>query len=170
MKSLLVILAILAIAIPATAREIEGAYVQLVSPTSVDPGGSYTFMFWVQNDSDDAEWLVDIHITFPGDFDMDEASMGFTEIATGRPSFDMTCVDNVAAWEDNDGGYGEIYSLEGTDLWIDGTVGGPGRYILYWEIWGDGYGDEPHYVDGEIELGVTAVEEATWSSIKAMYR
>jgi len=170
MKNLLVIAAILIIAIPAAAREIDGAYVSLVSPTEVAPGGSYTFMFWVQNDSSDAEWIANVHITFPADFVLDAASMGFTELAPGRPSFDMYVVDNVACWDDNDGGYGEIYSTEGTNLWIDGTVGPAGRYTIFWEIWGDEWGSEPHYVSGEIDLSVSAVDEASWSSIKAMFR
>jgi hypothetical protein len=173
MKVLMVAITILALTFAAGAREIDGAYVSLTSPAPLDivPATVMTFIFWVQNDSGDAEWLSNIHITFPDGFNLVEGSMGFAEIATGRPSFDMTVSGQTAQWDDNDGGYGEIYSTEGTEVWVDAFV--PGCYEcgeLYWELWGDVWGAEPHYVDGVIDLCPSPVEESTWGSIKALYR
>jgi len=172
MRGLILSLLVLALAVPAAAFEIDGATVTLISPTSVAPGGTYTMLFTVQNASSDAEWIVDIHISFPGGV-LDQSSMGHELIATGRPSFAMTVDPTVpkAMWDDNDGGYGEIYSTEACDVWVDWTAPAvfPGTQI-FWELWGDVYGAEPHYVNGYIDLAVTAVDQATWSSIKAMYR
>ena len=173
MKWLIVAVTVLALATPLAALEIEGAYVSLVSPNpmEIEPDNFYTFTFHVQNDSQDFEWLTNIHITFPDNFTLVAASMGFVEIDVGRPSFDMIVSGQTAQWNDNDGGYGEIYDTEGTEVFIDAHV--PACYDcgeIYWELWGDIYGGEPHYVDGLIDLCPSPVEAATWSSVKALYR
>ena len=174
MRALIVLLAIAVLAMPAFAgREIEGANVTLVSPVSMTVSTTYLFEFWVQNDSSDAEWITDVEISFPDGFVLYEATMGFTEIAAGRPSWDMYIppIDHTAVWEDNDAGYGEIYSTEGTLVWIECTT--PDVFYtdcIYWSLTGDEYGAEPHSVCGCIDFVITPVEEVTWGSIKALYR
>ena len=174
MRALFTILAIALLVLPATAgREIEGAEVTLVSPISMGAGQVYTFEFWVQNESSDAEWITDVQISFPDGFTLYPETMGFAELATGRPSWDMYIppVDHTAIWEDNDAGYGEIYSTEGTLVWIDCLT--PTEFYtdcIYWTLIGDEYGAEPHTVCGCISFVITAVEDATWGAIKAMYR
>ena len=174
MRTLIVLLAIVVLSLPAWAgREIEGATVTLISPTAMTVNHVYTFEFFVQNASSDAEWITDVQISFPDGFTLYEATMGFTEIATGRPSWDMyiPSVNHTAIWEDNDGGYGEIYSTEGTLVWIDCTT--PDMFYtdcIYWQLKGDEYGADPHVVCGCIDFIITAVEEITWGSIKALYR
>ena len=173
-RALLTILAIVVLVLPATAdREIDGASVTLISPTSIGASEIYTFEFWVQNESSDAEWITDVEISFPDGFTLYPETMGFAEIATGRPSWDMYVppVDHTAIWEDNDTGYGEIYSTEGTLIWIDCMT--PDQFYtdcIYWTIDGDEYGDPPHSVCGCIDFVITAVESVTWGAIKALYR
>ncbi len=174
MRTLLVLFAIAILAIPAWAgREIENAEVTLVAPTSMAPNTIYTFEFWVQNASSDAEWITNVEISFPDGFTLYPETMGFDEIVAGRPSWDMYVppIDHTAIWEDNDGGYGEIYSLEGTMVRIDCLT--PDTFYtdcIYWHLQGDLYGAEPHEVCGCIDFVVTPVEHVTWGSIKALYR
>jgi hypothetical protein len=175
MKTLAIVLLVLALTVPVAARDIGNATVTLLSPTMVSPGNTYMFTFFVQNASPDAEWItnVEIHFPFGAGTSANQASMGYTFIATGRPSWTMTVWPTVptALWADNDGGYGEIYSTEGTDVWVDVTLPAvmTGTQIQ-WELWGDLYGAEPHYVTGYIDVVVTAVEQQTWTAIKSLYR
>jgi hypothetical protein len=174
MKKLLIAIAILAIAAPAMAREIEGAFVDLVDPAANEliPGATMTLKFIVQNDSSDAEWLTDVHIAFPDGFVLHESTMAYDMIVAGRPSWDQYVppVDHTAIWEDNNGGWGEVYSTEFTHVYIDVTIPDQLYGCIYWSLWGDEYGDEPHWVCGCIDVGFSPVEDATWGAIKAMYR
>jgi len=175
MRALIVLFAILVLSLPAFAgREIEGATVTLVAPTSMTVSTTYLFEFWVQNASSDAEWITDVQIAFPDGFTLFPETMGFDMIpSTTRPSWDtyVPVVDHTAIWEDNNGGYGEIYSTEGTRVFIECTT--PDVFYtdcIYWTIYGDEYGAEPHSVCGCIDFVITPVEEITWGSIKALYR
>ncbi len=172
MSRLLVVLLVLTIALPLTAREIDGATVTLVSPVSITPGATQTMLFTVQNASSDAEWIASVEIHFPGGV-LHQETMGHQMLAAPRPNFAMTVFPTIptATWTDNNGGYGEIYSTESCDVWVDWTAPSPiVPAVITWELWGDVWGAEPHYVTGTIQLVVTPVEERTWSSIKAFYR
>jgi len=175
MKILAIALLVLALALPVAARDIGNATVTLLSPTMVSPGNTYMFVFFVQNASPDAEWITNVEIHFPfgaGTF-ANQATMGYTMITATRPSWSMTVAPTVptAIWADNNGGYGEIYSTEGTDIWVDVTLPAvmTGTQIQ-WELWGDLYGAEPHYATGLIDVIITAVEQQTWTAIKSLYR
>jgi len=174
MRTMIVLFAIAVLAMPAFAgREIEGAQVTLMSPMGMSPGQVYTFEFWVQNASSDAEWITNVQISFPDGFTLYPETMGFDEIAAGRPSWDMyvPIIDHTAFWVDNDAGYGEIYSTEGTRVFIDCLT--PDTFYtdcIFWQLEGDEYGAEPHSVCGCIDFIVTPVAEVTWGSIKALYR
>jgi len=174
MSRLLVLLLVLALAMPALAREIDGVIVTLVSPASVSPGITQTMIFTVQNASSDAEWIASIEIHFPGGV-LHQETMGHEVIvpSTPRPDFTMMTFPTIptAQWTDANGGWGEIYSTEACDVWVDWTAPVPlTNQVITWELWGDVYGAEPHYVTGTIQLVVTPVEPSTWSSIKALYR
>jgi len=172
MSRLLVVLLALTIALPLTAREIDGATVTLVSPISVTPGATQTMLFTVQNASSDYEWIASVEIHFPGGV-LHQETMGHEMLSAPRPNFDMNVWPTIptATWTDNNGGYGEIYSTESCDVWVDWTAPSPiDPAVITWELWGDVYGAEPHYVTGSIQLVVTPVEQRTWSSIKAFYR
>ncbi|MCD4689914.1 hypothetical protein K8S17_00465, partial [bacterium] len=129
-------------------------------------------IFTVQNASSDAEWISSVEIHFPGGT-LNQATMGHEILSAPRPVFNMNVYPTVptAVWSDGNGGWGEIYSTESCDVWVDWTVPVPVvPPIIIWELWGDGYGAEPHYVTGNIDLVVTPVEEATWTAIKVLYR
>ena len=166
MRSLLIVVLVLAVAVSASARSLEGSFVELVSPASVSPGATYTFVFDVWNNSVDTEWIMNVLITFP------EASMAFDEISAGRPSFDMYVPDGpTAIWADNDGGYGEIWDGEVCRLYVEATVATQLYGIpVFWCLQGDIWGDPPHEVCDCIDLQTTPVEDATWSAIKSLYR
>ncbi len=56
MKQLLIVVCVLAFAIPAMAgRSIEGSYIELVDPLDPMPNTTYTFTFYVWNNSFDVE-------------------------------------------------------------------------------------------------------------------
>ncbi len=172
MIRLLVVSLVIALAVPALALEIDGATVTLVSPASVTPGVTQTMLFTVQNASSDAEWIASVEIHFPGGV-LHQETMGHQMITATRPNFAMAAYPTVptAVWADGNGGYGEIYSTEACDVWVDWTAPSPIEpATITWELWGDIWGGEPHYVTGVIDLVVTPVELSTWSSIKALYR
>ena len=131
-----------------------------------------TMLFTVQNASSDTEWIASVEIHFPGGV-LHLETMGHEILAAPRPNFTMTVWPTIptATWTDNNGGWGEIYSTESCDVWVDWTAPSPiDPAVITWELWGDIFGAEPHYVTGTIQLLVTPVEERTWSSIKAFYR
>lgn len=172
MSRLLVVLLVLALSMPVMAREIANATVTLVSPAYVTPGITQTMLFTVQNASSDAEWIANVEIHFPGGT-LHQETMGHQMLSTTRPNFIMTVFPTVptAQWADGNGGWGEIYSTEACDVWVDWTAPAPIEDpTLIWELWGDVYGAEPHYVTGTIQMFVTPVEQSTWTSIKALYR
>jgi hypothetical protein len=174
MKTLLIVASVLALALPAFAQEIEGAFVDLVDPAATEllPGEVMTMEFIVQNDSQDAEWITDVHIAFPDGFVLYPATMGYDEIVAGRPSWTMFVppVDHTAIWEDNNGGYGEVWSTESTLVRIDVLVADVLWGCIYWHLWGDEWGADPHDVCGCIDIGFSPVRDASWSSIKALYQ
>jgi hypothetical protein len=173
MKHLLTVLCVLALALPALAgRSLEGSYVELVSPTDPMPNTTYTFTFYVWNNSLDVEWVADVWLTFPDGYVLNAATMAYDN-PNPTPSlfvWDMMVAGQTAQWNDGDGGYGELYDQVGTNIYIDVTTPAVVTGEINWELFGDIYGGEPHYVDGSILLGFTPVEESTWSGIKAMYR
>lgn len=171
MRNLLMLMAVLSLTAIAPAREIEYSYVALTSPGRIAGGQTYTFVFRVQNSSSDSECIADVALHFPDGFTKHPQTMGFTELEPGRPSWDMYVTNGTCWWVDNDGGLGEIYATEATDIWIDATV--PHQIMgttVFWELWGDGSGADPHHVCGCIELLVSPVTDVTWTSIKAVFR
>ncbi|MCK4511363.1 hypothetical protein KAW64_06460 [bacterium] len=174
MRNLLIVVLVLAVAVSAGARSIADSYVELVAPTAIVPGETYTFAFGVYNASTDSEWITDVLLTFPDGWVIDEGSMSYVPIIPDpiRPSWDMLVPDGpTAMWLDNDEGYGELYGDEYTTVSVDVAVatqlyGTP----IYWYLKGDIWGDLPHELCGCIDLQISPVEEQSWASIKALYR
>ncbi len=171
MKQLLIVVCVLAFAIPAMAgRSIEGSYVELVSPLDPMPNTTYTFTFYVWNNSFDTEWVSDTWLTFPDGYVLNAATMAYDDPNPGLFVWTMMVDGQTAQWNDGDEGYGELYDQVGTNVYIDVTTPTEITGDIHWELFGDIYGADPHYVDGSIMLGFTPVEESTWSSIKSLYR
>jgi len=176
MKRLLIVLAILALATTAMAgRSIDGSVVTLVEPTDpLEPGGTYTFRFYVENWSEDYEYISDIIITFPDGYVLDPASIGWEEgpyWSYSSGNWNMSVDGTVASWLDADGGYGELDDYEDCYVFVDATLPSDGpRDAIDWLLVGDQWGDPPHEVSGSIDLTVTPVEADSWGAIKALYR
>jgi hypothetical protein len=167
--------AVLVLAACAAHAEIDGASVSLVSPGIVVPGQTYTFTFQVQNASGDGEAITNVAVSFPDGFTLFPATMSYVPIVPSpvRPDWTMYVppIDHTGRWDDANGGGGEIYATESTTISIDVTVAS----VLYgtpvfWCLWGDGSGAAPHQICGCIDLDVSAVETASWSAIKALFR
>jgi hypothetical protein len=174
MRSIGIVLVVLALAIPALAG-LGGSTVVLVSPSAIVPGQTYTFNFSVQNASGDGEAIKDVVVSFPDGFTLFPATMTYVPLVLSplRPDWNayVPPIDHTARWDDANGGIGELFATESTSVAIDVTValqlyGTP----LFWCLTGDGTGAEPHEICGCIDLSVSSVEPTTWSAIKAMYR
>jgi hypothetical protein len=167
--------AMLAALAGAVVAEIDGAYVAILSPTEVVPGQTYMFRFWVQNASSDGEAIANVQISFPDGYTLNESSMYYVPITADplRPNWSMSIppVDHTGVWLDQNGGTGELYANEGTEVGIEVQVASQLYDIpIYWCLDGDGNGAEPHRTCGCIDLAVNAVETTSWSSIKSLYR
>ncbi len=176
MRNLLLVLMILAVATCAMAdRSLEGSMVTLVEPVGpVNVNEVYTFTFFVENMSEDYEYVADITIGFPYGFTPYGDSIGWDPgpnwfYSTGN--WTMETMEGDVFWLDADGGWGELEDYEDCFVYVDVLVEAiPSREVITWGLQGDIYGEEPHYVSGEIEIGVTPVEVETWTAIKALYR
>jgi hypothetical protein len=154
---------------------IGGASVNILSPTAVVPGQTYMFRLWVQNASTDGEAIANVQVSFPDGYTLHEPSMYYIPISVSplRPSWTKSIppVDHTGQWIDNNGGTGELYATEGTEIGIEVQVAQQLYGIpIYWCLDGDGTGQGPHRVCGCIELSPSSVENTSWSVIKAIYR
>jgi hypothetical protein len=156
------------------AADMTGAYVSLVAPTEVVPGHTYTFIFWVWNGSADGELLSNVQVSFPDGYTLFPETMGYDFIQPGRPDWDMTVppIDHTALWTDGNGGSGEVWASEGTQIYIDVTVADVLYGIpLFWCVEGDSIdAAEPHEYCGCIDMTTSPVEASSWASIKTLYR
>jgi len=178
MRKLFVVLAMLAIALPAVAdRDMTGGYVTLVSPDPAIflPGNTYICEFYVYNGSPDVEWTVEVWFLFPCCFMVQ--SGWYDDLGQGwNFTFNVfgDC-QNGALFYDNDGGWGEIYDGTGGYFYVEVYVGTDcecGSDVIHWYQEGDIYGSDPHYVEGDIDIQIcdqTATQESSWSTIKALY-
>lgn len=173
MKKVLSTLAILALfSAPVFAQSMAGGYVNLISPTAVNPGDTgVEFEFYVFNGSVDTEWTSDVIFTFPSCFTVtsgyyDDGGLGWV--------FIFSAAGNVANFNDGDGGYGEIYDGDGGYFYVTVDVGGGcpvGPATVHWFQQGDIWGSNPHFIEGDVTftIGGTATDDTTFSSVKALY-
>ena len=177
MKKLFAIMTILALfAAPALAeRSMAGSYVELLAPSSGCPGGVYTFEFYVWNGSVDTEWVSNIILTFPDCFTVQGGSWIPDPGASGGFDFILNGIGtNVAAFDDANGGWGEIYGTEGGTFYVEVLIGDDcpvGPTMIHWFIQGDIYGGEPHFAEGDLDftIGGTPVEPTSFSNVKALF-
>ena len=137
-------------------KNIAGSTVTWMSGT-YNPGGGTTdtICFSAHNNTDDAEWLDAVVVTFPATwtaacFSQDAQDSGGNDIA-----FSCTPVANVVTYADTDGGYGEIYSGQTWGFCVDvtpplGTWTPPQQ--VDWDISGDDYGADPRDVSGSEDI------------------
>lgn len=173
MKKLLSTLAILALfAAPVFAQSMAGGYVNLISPTTVNPGDTgVMFTFYVYNGSPDTEWTAAVTFTFPTCFTVTAGS--YNDGGLGWV-FNFAAAGNVGTFSDGDAGYGEIYDGDGGYFYVTVDVGAgcpAGPATVHWRQDGDIWGADPHFIEGDVTftIGGTAAETTTLSSVKALY-
>jgi hypothetical protein len=141
----------------------------IVEPTApLDPDETYTFIFRITRDMSSDERVVYMHVLFyPVDVTLIEGSMGYAEIAPGRPCFQETLYSTVARWTDTTA-TGGVWMGESTDVWFDvkmpadlppASVGHVG-----WSVRGS-LGNQ----NGGTFHIYTPVAETSWGRIKALY-
>lgn len=171
----IVVAALIGFVATAAFAEVENADVALLSPAEVSIGATQTFTFVVTCASSDGEAVCDVHISFPDGFTLHEPTMAYVPLSMDplRPDWAMYVppVDHTAIWEDANEGIGELCAAEGCQVSIDVTApveltGTP----VFWCVFGDGTGDEPHNACGCVDLDYTPVTETSWTSVKALYR
>ncbi len=176
MKKLMLVVSMVAlIATPALAREIDGATVTL-DPASL-PLGPVELEFHVTNDSQDAEWIGYFSFLLPPcmtivdgtDYYVDpDASFWADPIFTAYNG-------QHGAWEGwTSSQYGFLGSTDDGYFYV--TVDNQcdcGTYqLIHWELQGDLWGSDPHFVEGDIEVFIeceTATETSTFTTLKALY-
>ncbi|MFC2107666.1 T9SS type A sorting domain-containing protein, partial [Bacteroidota bacterium] len=130
-------------------------------------GDQYNMELIVFNPSDDSEWIKDIHIVFPGNVGLLSTSdfvggTGGDLVYTGTTGYGVD-----ATWHGEDGsGWGVLKGGETAVATISflAMESMTADLSLYFEIWGDIYGNEPHIVSGMIESRNLGVNQQ-WLSI-----
>jgi len=176
MKKLFLAFSVLAlIAAPSVAREIAGATVT-VSPTNI-PLGVSELEFFVQNASSDAEWIGHIGIVLPDCMTIVAGTDHYTDPDGSwyaLPTFSIQA-PNIGFWDGwTTSGYGFIGSTDNGYFYfsVDNACPCNTTQLIHWELQGDGWGSDPHFVEGDLEVFiecVTAVETSTFSAVKALY-
>ena len=168
MRILCVTALMLLVATGAMAQSLTGSYVAPLDPLELCADTDYTFMFDVWNASGDAEWVDLVEVTFPPGMAIVAGSGGYSNPAW---VFNFIVTGQTASWVDGDGGYGEIYGMEGGQFWCDANSGDlSGGSTFDWHISGDDWGSPPHDVYGSFDIptGSTATEATTWGAVKAL--
>ena len=179
MRKLLTLLVLtVLLATPALAdRDISGSYVT-VDPVEAETG-IVELCFYAWNNSSTFEWITDVTITLPTCMTI-LADPPAT--ATPEEGFNFNAEPiftgygtNVGNWHgEDDYGYGFLFGLMGGYFCMTVQIDCECDiiYNIHWELQGDGYGDEPHFVEGDLDFTVlcsTPTEDGTWSDVKALY-
>jgi hypothetical protein len=134
----------------------------------IGPDQTYTFIFRVTRDMSSTEVLTEIFIMFyPASLRLHESTMGYDEIAPGRPSFEQVSVSTWARWQETDSSAG-VQAGESTLLWIDVHTSedtppwSVGR--IGWSVTGAAGGQNGGYLHF-----YTPVKPRTWGAIKALF-
>jgi len=169
----LLLMAIVAVPALAGDRNVDGSTVTLLSPLGTIDGDSAILEFEIFNNTWDYEWHQSTTITLPEC--MVITALGYYHDPL-YGSYDYT-TEGV--------GTNEAY-IYNTWMTVDGLLQGGQTMMFYvtvdvsncdvpdlcyeWDFVGDMYGDEPHVVGGVECTGVVATEDATWDSVKSLYR
>ncbi|MDP8322401.1 MAG: T9SS type A sorting domain-containing protein, partial [Candidatus Stygibacter australis] len=135
-------------------RDISGSNITIDTETFI-PGEETTWTFCVQNASIDNEWLCDVRLDFPEGVTVINASE-VTGGSGGSLIWDGTTGSGQSVhWHgETTNGLGLIHESE-TGIWtvdVQLSTEFAGDMTLGWEIGGDGFGEEPHNVTGEIYM------------------
>ncbi|MCP4546973.1 MAG: T9SS type A sorting domain-containing protein [bacterium] len=128
-------------------RDISGSTLNTV-PNEYVPLETITYELIVYNNSSDYEWLSGVVLDFPPGINViastnfDGGELG--DLVTNHGSGDGATV----IWSDPNGSWGNIYgnSSASASITLEFTGGAMGNLLIPFTIYGDGYGDNPHYV------------------------
>lgn len=174
MKRLVMLVALMALmAGPVMAdRSMTGCTVDLIAPTTANPGETVTFEFYACNHSPDNEWTSNVIFTFPECFEVlggsyNDGGIGALFNFVNDPIW-------TAAFMDGDGGWGEIYQDYCCTFYVEvliTTACECGPVTIGWTQEGDVFGAEPHTVSGELPFVLcgTPVQDSSWSCVKSLY-
>ncbi len=163
--------------------DLSTSYLELVSGVYYAPGVPDTLVFRVHNNAPDGEAIMDVILQIGSYWVIGviDGSLVWDEIEPGRPSwlgtvdFATGCPDYCVALiflTDNNGVPGEILPGETVEIRIDCVASEeecPAETSINWWLFGD--------LDGSSE-GIfsvncgqfSPVQDATWGTIKALYR
>ena len=146
-------------------RDISGSYIQCSAENFI-PGETSTWTFTVYNASSDNEWLRSVSIDFPEGVIVN-SSTNFSGGSGGDlVSNGMTGNGVEISWNDNDGGWGNIYPDEYATAEVNVSVSPvfDTDIVLNYQIAGDEYGSAPHQIEGTVSIAL-AGEPISWISL-----
>ena len=137
-----------------TGRSVVGSLVTC-NTHHFEPGEIITWTFSVTNNSLDNEWIEGLMISFPDGVNITGAT-DFVGGSGGPLEWDGISGDgvNVNWYGETQNGNGRLRDGETATCDIDVEInpGFTGEMTLEWRLNGDGYGEEPHDLFGEIEM------------------
>jgi hypothetical protein len=135
-------------------RDISGSFVSC-NTDMFYPGTEMTWQFTVFNNSIENEWVNNVWLTFPPGISVTGATHA-TGGSGGLMFWDGTTGDNVTVnWNgETANGWGVLHNSESAMWNVNVSIGEnfASDIQIDWEIGGDGYGNEPHNVSGELEF------------------
>lgn len=135
-------------------RDISGSYIETTA-MEFEPGTEDTWNFVVYNNSPANEWVTDVWLHFPPGITVIDASDAFGG-SGGDLDWDGITGDGVSVnWHGaNASGWGFLHDQESAQWTVDVSIGDnfASDIQIGWEIIGDGYGEDPHIVTGELNL------------------
>jgi Peptidase family C25/Propeptide_C25/FlgD Ig-like domain len=133
-------------------RDITGSFM-VCDTEGFTPGETTTWTFTVYNGAADSEWISDIWIDFPLGVTVNDAS-DFIGGSGGDMAWDGTTGQGayINWFGESANGWGFLHVGEAASAAINVTLSTEfaGDMTINYTIGGDGYGEAPHLVDGEI--------------------
>jgi hypothetical protein len=133
-------------------RSVEGSTLT-PDPSNYEPHQTQTYTLTVYNNSSDYEWLSQVTLDFSSGVVV-ESSSDFVGGSGGElASNHATGPGALLSWDDENGGWGNIYGGESATCQITlSFLGISGDLSIPFSIRGDIYGDEPHEIFGNMIL------------------
>ncbi|MDP8211310.1 MAG: C25 family cysteine peptidase [Candidatus Stygibacter australis] len=137
-----------------TGRDISGSFVHCDS-TVFHPGEEQLWRFIVHNGSSSNEWVNDVWLTFPPGVSVVSATNAYGGTG-GYMEWDGTTGDDVTVnWHGEEpNGWGVLRDDEtaGWNVVVQISENFASDIQVGWEVGGDGYGNPPHSVIGELNF------------------
>lgn len=135
-------------------RDLTGTYLECNTYEYI-PGDVVEWEFSLHNLSQDNEWITDLDIDFPqGVFVTDATDLVGGSGGAMEFSNEVGEGANVNWHGENILGYGYLHGGQTATASVSITLSGnlPHSFIITYFVTGDGYGDEPHIIFGQLEF------------------